>query len=238
MEIKCITIDDEHLALKLLSDYISKIPNLKLSAQFKNAAEAVIYLQTNSVDLIFLDIQMPDLTGIDFLKVIENKPLVIFTTAFGEYALEGFDLGVIDYLVKPIPFERFLKAANKAAHLLNLENKTSRNINENENNKVEKNYLFIKSGYKSEKVDFDEILYIEGLKEYINIFTLQKRYVKFERMKNIEEFLPSNKFVRVHKSYIVAIEKVTSVYGNIIEIGKTEIPIGRSYKKLVEDIFS
>jgi DNA-binding LytR/AlgR family response regulator len=238
MNIKCITIDDEYLALKLLADYISKINSLELIAQFKKPTDALDFLQNNKVELIFLDIQMPDLTGIDFIKTLNIKPLIIFTTAYEEFAIEGFDLGVLDYLVKPIAFDRFVKAVNKASRQILLENQATNKPNsEKEKNELknEKDFIFVKSGVKSFKINFDEILYIEGYKEYINIYTSDKRYTKLERMKNIEELLPSDKFLRVHKSYIIAINKVTSVFGNIIEINKTEIPIGRNFKKLVEE---
>ena len=234
MKLRCITIDDEHLAHKLLADYIKKVPVLELAGQFRKAADALEIINTGQADLIFLDIQMPDFTGIEFMKSLQNKPLVIFTTAYSQYALKGYELEVIDYLLKPIEFERFIKAVNKAVKQFILQS-NHENRTENTNTDKEQDYIFIKSGYKSIKVKLDDILYIEGLKEYANIFSENKKYTMLERLKNLELTLPSNKFIRVHKSFIVAIDKIDSIYGNIIELKKKNIPIGRTYKKEIEN---
>lgn len=233
MKIKCITIDDEHLAHKLLADYIKKVPMLELAGQFKKAADALEIINTGQVDLIFLDIQMPGFTGIEFMESLQNKPLVIFTTAYSEYALKGYELEVIDYLLKPIEFERFIKAVNKAAKQFMLQSNPE-NSPEKPNTDKEQDFIFVKSGYKSIKVKLDDILYIEGLKEYANIFTKERKYTMLERLKNLEFTLPSHKFMRVHKSFIVAIDKIDAIYGNVIEIKNKKIPVGRTYKKEVE----
>ena len=235
MKIKCITIDDEHLAHKLLADYIKKVPMLELVGQFKKAADALEIINTGQVDLIFLDIQMPDFTGIEFMESLQNKPLVIFTTAYSEYALKGYELEVIDYLLKPIEFERFIKAVNKAAKQFMLQSNNSENTPEKTGTGKEQDFIFVKSGYKSIKVKLDDILYIEGLKEYANIFTEERKYTMLERLKNLESTLPSHKFMRVHKSFIVAIDKIDAIYGNIIEIKNKKIPVGRTYKKEIEN---
>lgn len=234
MKIKCITIDDEHLAHKLLADYITKVPMLELAGQFKKAADALEIINAGQIDLIFLDIQMPGFTGIEFMESLQNKPLVIFTTAYSEYALKGYELEVIDYLLKPIEFERFVKAVNKAAKQLMLQS-NNKNTPEKTSANKEQDFIFVKSGYKSIKVKLDDILYIEGLKEYANIFTEERKYTLLERLKNLELTLPSHKFIRVHKSFIVAINKINAVYGNIIEIKNKKIPVGRTYKKEIEN---
>lgn len=236
MKIKCITIDDEHLAHKLLADYIKKVPMLELAGQFKKAADALEIINTGQVDLIFSDIQMPDFTGIEFIESLQNKPLVIFTTAYSEYALKGYELEVIDYLLKPIEFERFIKAVNKAVGQFMLQS-NHKNTPENTKTDKEQDFIFVKSGYKSIKVRLNEVLYIEGLKEYANIFTEEKKYTMLERLKNLELILLPHKFMRVHKSFIVAIDKIDAIYGNTIEIKNKKIPIGRTYKKEIENTF-
>ncbi len=234
MKLICITIDDEHLAHKLLADYIKKVPMLELAGQFKKAADALEIINTRQVDLIFLDIQMPGFTGIEFMESLQNKPLVIFTTAYSQYALKGYELEVIDYLLTPIEFERFIKAVNKAVKQFMLQS-NHENRTENTNTDEEQDFIFIKSGYRSIKVKLGDILYIEGLKEYANIFTEDKKYTMLERLKNLELTLPSNKFIRVHKSFIVAIDKIDAIYGNIIELKNKTIPIGSTYKKEIEN---
>lgn len=234
MKIKCITIDDEHLAHKLLADYIKKVPMLALTGQFKKATDALEIINTGQVDLIFSDIQMPDFTGIEFIESLHNKPLVIFTTAYSEYALKGYELEVVDYLLKPIEFERFIKATNKAISQFMLKS-NQKNTPENTNTDKEQDFIFVKSGYKSIKVKINEILYIEGLKEYANIYTEEKKYTMLERLKNLELLLHPHRFMRVHKSFIIAIDKIDAIYGNIIEIRNKKVPIGRTFKKEIEN---
>ena len=234
----CITVDDEPLALSLLEDFIGKIPFLKHLKSCKNAFEALDIIQKEKVDLIFLDINMPDITGIDLVKNLDNKPLVIFTTAYSDYAVQGFELNAIDYLVKPFLFERFFKAANKAYELFNLHNKNQNNASKIDN-KID-DYIFVKADYSSVKIYLKDILFVEGLKDYIKIHIKDKRILTLITMKKIEEKLPSSMFIRVHRSYIVAIDKIESIQRNRIVINEKWIPIGNSYKerfyKRIEDV--
>jgi len=225
---KCIIIDDEPLALELLEDFVSKIPNLELISACSNAIEAMSILQKNKIDLIFLDIEMPEFTGIEFIKSLEVKPLFIFTTAYSHYAVEGFNLNAVDYLVKPIPFHRFLKAINRAQELLLLKKA--------ENSPTIKslgspNFIFVKSDYENIKLNFDDIKYFEGLKDYIKIFsTSHKPILTLSNFKKIEEKLPEELFIRVHRSYIVSLKYINSVQRNRILIDGVRIPIGQNYK--------
>lgn len=224
--IRCIAVDDEPLALTIISEYARKIPFITLEKGFTNAAEALIYLQTEKPELVFLDIQMPEIKGVDFARMIQWKTAVIFTTAYSQYAIESYNLDAIDYLLKPIPFERFLQAVNKASRYL----QTDTNVTPAE----EKNFLFVKSGYKSVKINFDDILYIEGLKEYVTIYTKNQKVLKLDTLKNLEVVLPKNHFIRVHKSYIVNLIHVKASFGNTLEFNDKQIPIGRAFKELVQ----
>lgn len=227
MIINCIAIDDELPALKQMQDYISKIPYLNLLATFDNGFDTLNYLKDNSVDLVFLDIQMDDLNGIQLLYVLNNKPKVVLTTAYDQYALKAFDLEVSDYLLKPISFERFVKAVEKIYRELN--------INESDNtekseSKDHRNYFFVKTEFKMVRIDFDEIIYIEGLKEYLIIKTLSGKVLSLMTFKEIIDILPEDNFVRTHKSYIVAINKIESIERNRIKIGEKLIPVGNTFK--------
>ncbi len=225
-KIRCIAIDDEPFALEILSDDIRKIPFLALVNVFSNAVDAGKFLEKNVIDLIFLDIQMPTLTGTQFLRRISSPPMVIFTTAYEEYALEGYDLNIVDYLLKPIPFERFLKAANRAfeLHLLKVKDEPPLAAED-------RLYCFIHSEYKQIKLYYDEILYIEGLKDYVKIFTKSNSRPILTRMnlKRIEDKLADAQFCRVHQSYIVSLSKISSFQKTKLLIDKQEIPIGRSF---------
>lgn len=225
---KCIIIDDEPLALELLEDFVSKIPNLELVSACSNAIEAVSILQNNKIDLIFLDIEMPDFSGIEFIKSLEVKPLFIFTTAYSHYAIEGFNLNAVDYLVKPIPFHRFLKAVNRAQEIYLLrreENAPSIKTLSSPN------FIFVKSDYENIKLNFEDIKYFEGLKDYIKIFsTSHKPILTLSNFKKIEEKLPEDLFIRVHRSYIVSLKHINSVQRNRILIDGIRIPIGQNYK--------
>lgn len=224
----CIIIDDEPLAVELLEDFVSKIPNLKLVSSCSNAIEAVSILQNNKIDLIFLDIEMPEFTGIEFIKSLEVKPLFIFTTAYSHYAIEGFNLNAVDYLVKPIPFHRFLKAVNRAQEIYLLkkeENPPSIKTLSSPN------FIFVKSDYENIKLNFEDIKYFEGLKDYIKIFsTSHKPILTLSNFKKIEEKLPEELFIRVHRSYIVSLKYINSVQRNRILIDGVRIPIGQNYK--------
>lgn len=224
--INCLAVDDEPLALDVIENYIQRVPSINLLKKCNSAMEAYEFLQQNTVDLIFLDIQMPELNGIDFVKSLQVKPEIIFTTAFPNYALEGFNLDVVDYLLKPISFDRFLKAVNKASNVINAEE----NSVQASSVEMESDYIFVKADQKMVKIKYDDIFYVEGMKDYVKIFTSEKMIVTLQTMKNMEENLPSNLFKRVHRSYIISIDKIKSVMGNSVEIKDKYVPIGQSYK--------
>ncbi len=227
--IRCLAIDDEMLALDLLEDNIKKVPFLELIQACKSAMEAMEVLRNQPIDLLFLDIQMPDISGIQLIKSLHHKPLVIFTTAFSKYATEGYDLDVIDYLLKPYSFERFLKAVNKAYEYLDLRNRASNQANVKEI-VASSNFLFVKADYKLYKINLKDILYIEGLKDYVKIFVSEKPIVTQMSMKALEEKLPPNDFIRVHRSFIVAFNKIDFIQKQMLTIGKKEIPISEHYR--------
>jgi DNA-binding LytR/AlgR family response regulator len=226
--LNCIAVDDENLALDLIEDNILKVPFLNLVKRCKNAFEAMEVLQSQDIDLIFLDIQMPGITGVQFLQSMTKSPMVIFVTAYKQYALEGYNLNVIDYLLKPIDFERFLKAVNKAAELHSLKQKAEgvEPISEGKNSTI-----FVNADYSLVKVKTDEITYIEGLKDYIKIHlnSSTKPIVTRMTMKSIEEKLPSSEFFRVHKSFIISLDKIESIRNLKIKIGNAQIPVSESY---------
>lgn len=228
--IKCIIIDDEPLALELLEDFISKISFLELVASCSNGFEATDILHTHDIDLIFTDIEMPNFSGIDIIKSLEHKPHFIFTTAYSHYAVEGFNLNAIDYLVKPIPFHRFLKAATRALNILNPKEDQPQAANIPVL-KTEPEFIFVKSEYENIKINLNEIKYVEGLKDYIKIYTnCEKPLLTLNSLKRFEEKLGSTNFIRVHKSYIISLNHITSVQRNRIIIDGKRIPIGFSYK--------
>ena len=237
----CIAIDDEPLALELMEDFIGKVPFLQLTGKCRNAFEALEILQNNKVDLMFLDINMPDLSGIQLLKSIQNKPMVIFTTAYQQYALEGYTLDVIDYLLKPIPFDRFLKAANKAYEYHSLKQKNTEVIQVQPQAAIkEPEYLFVKADYQIVKINFIDIQYIEGLKDYIKIYldSKDKPILTLLSMKAMEEKLPSRDFIRVHRSFIVSIRKIDYIQKSKIWIGAKIIPIGELYQSQVSKMLN
>ena len=225
--IRCIAIDDEALALDLIEDNISKIPFLELAGRFTNAFDALKLMQEQPVDLLFLDIQMPDISGIQFLKSLQQKPMVIFTTAFSKYALEGFELDVIDYLLKPYSFERFLKAINKAHEFFELQEKAKAGL---KSTTFGSHYLFVRADYKLVKIDIQEIRYIEGLKDYVKIYCGEKPVLTQMSVKVIEEKLPPHDFIRVHRSFIVAFDKIDFIHKSFISIKGREIPLSDNYK--------
>ena len=226
--LKCMVIDDEPLAIQLLENHISKVPFLELTNTFKNPLDALISINTSPVDLIFLDIQMPQLNGVQFMKLLQNRAQVIITSAYQEYAIDGFEHNVVDYLLKPISFERFYKAVEKAQNLRNPAQKVERMP---ETFPATGGYIFIKVETKMVRVELDDILFIEGLKNYVSIQTKTKKIVTLQVMKQLEESLPSNRFLRVHKSYIVALDKINSVERQEIYIGDRVIPIGITYQE-------
>lgn len=229
--LNCIAVDDESLALDLIEDNINKVPFLRLAKRCKNAFDAIEVLQNETIDLIFLDIQMPGITGVQFLHSLKNKPMVIFVTAYKQYALEGFELDVVDYLLKPIDFERFLKAVNKASELFTLKSKTQ--ILEDKSTTEKVSAIFVNADYSLVKIKVSEITYIEGLKDYIKIYvsTSSKPIVTRMTMKAIEDKLPSSECYRVHKSFIVSLDKIESIRNLKIKIGTAQIPISESYSE-------
>ncbi|MEM8999288.1 MAG: response regulator transcription factor [Bacteroidota bacterium] len=223
--IKCILVDDEPLARSLLEAHIAEIPYLQLLGSFKNALEASAFLSNEMVDVVFLDIQMPKLTGIDFLSVISNPPKVIFTTAYREYALESYEFETVDYLLKPITFPRFLKAVNKLTNHV-------QQLSKGENKQPVKDYLYVTNNKKQVKVVLDNVSHIESLKDYIRIHLVNETLVIKEQLGRIVEELPPH-FIRVHRSYVINTKKITAYTTHDIEIGKLEVPIGGKYKEYV-----
>lgn len=224
-----ILVDDEPLAQEIVETHISKFPNLNLVAKCSNAVEASQALKEKEVDLMFLDIQMPQISGIDFLKTLPNPPKVILTTAFSEYAMDGYDLNVVDYLLKPISFDRFAKAVNKAISQEQTEIESS-------HNKENADYIFVKADKKLIKIHFNDIFYIEGLKDYVILHTPNGRVVTLQTMKSLETKLPQDLFMRVHRSYIVNLGNITIIEGNTVQIDKKIIPIGKNYKESLLDM--
>lgn len=231
---KVLLVDDEYLALQLLESYLIQFDHFEILGKEKSPITALNLLRNQEVDLLFLDIQMPGLNGNDLLRSLPNPPVTIYTTAYPDYALEAFDLNVVDYLLKPIPFERFVKATNKAMELL--EGKKREEAGEKE--EAHKNYIAVKVDGKMVRIPLQDILYIEGLKEYVKIICAQKKFVTLDTMKRLEEILPSDKFMRVHKSYIVAIDKIQALNGNMLELGAIQLPISRNSKdEILKRIF-
>lgn len=252
-KIRCLAVDDEPLALDILANYIQKTPNLSLVATCTEPLEALSLIQQGKIDLLFLDIQMPTLTGIQFLRVMNGKCKTILTTAYSEYALEGYEYDVADYLLKPISFERFLKAVQKAITQLSITNEQlsvgnfqssvgslpspiieedlKALSNPTSTQQQQLDFIFVKTEYKIQKINLSDILYLEGLKDYVSIYTANERILTLQTMKKMEEMLPSNRFVRVHKSYIVSLEKIETIERQRIFIGKNTIPVGDSFQK-------
>lgn len=233
MKIKCLAIDDEPLALQQIAGYIQQISFLKLEAQCTNAFEALKVLESKSIDLMFVDINMPDLNGMEFVKSLEHKPLLIFTTAYSEYALEGFKVDALDYLLKPFYFSEFSKAVQKAKKQFELMQNAPEELNTNND------YLFIKSEYKLVRINLADILYIEGMKEYVRIhLTGQKPVMSLLSMKSLEEKLPENQFMRVHRSYIVNLGKITTVERHRIVFDDVRIPVSDNYKEKFQEFLN
>lgn len=231
MVINTIAIDDEPLALGLVSGYIEKTPGLKLAGRFDNPLDASEFIRENGVDLIFLDIQMPDLTGTEFIRTMEKGAKVVFTTAWEKYALEGYKLDVVDYLLKPFSYEEFLVAVNKAKKRLNMERQVKANIVANSR------FLFLKSDYKIRRINFNDILYIEGLKDYVKVFTQNnpKPVLSLISLKALESKLPSEKFMRIHRSFIVNLERIEVIERSRIVFGKAYIPVSDQYKNKFQE---
>lgn len=228
---KCVIIDDEPLAVELLEDFVRKIDSLELVSTFNNAIDAVSFINQNNVDLIFLDIQMPHFSGIEFLNTIEKKPLIIFTTAYSDYAVEGFNLGAVDYLVKPIPFHRFLKSVVRAQQILNPAAALQTIAETSTTPESEQDFMFVRAEYENVKMNFSEILFIEGLKDYVKIYTTDNKFtLTLISLIKLENLLSSKGFSRIHRSYIINIKHVKSIQKNKVLISDKRIPISESYK--------
>lgn len=228
-KISCIIVDDEPMAREILSSFVAKIPQLELIKTCSNAMEAFDIVNNSHIDLIFLDINMPEVSGLSLAKSINKKSKLIFTTAYREYAVDGFDLQAVDYLLKPIAFDRFLQSVNKFFELTNMNLPVNSSLEKTPKN----DFIFVRADRKMLKVNFNEILYIESLSDYIKIHTKETTIVTRETISNIETKLPQNEFLRVHRSFIVAISQVTSYTNEYVEIGKKAISISRSYKDSV-----
>lgn len=228
-EIRCIIVEDEPLAAKVLADYIAQVPFLKLQGKFKDAILATEFLHQHTTDLIFLDIHLPKLKGMAFLKTLTHPPAVIITTAYHEYAVEGFNLNVTDYLLKPVEFERFLVAVNKV-------HASPAPVNVAVENKEQKDYLFVTVQKKKVKILFADIIYIESQQEYIKVVTTKKTYFSKLTTTEIESLLPSHLFKRIHRSYIVSVNRIDSYTADTVEMGGISIPIGRSFRNVLKDL--
>jgi len=234
VNLSCLIVEDEPLARNLLTEYVRKVPYLTLVDACSSPLAAIEVLRKNTIDVMFLDIQMPEITGITLLKTLQKKPLVILTTAYSEYALESYELDVLDYLLKPVTFERFLRAVDKANQRLTSTSQpttpTEKTVDSNQP------FVFVKDGTKLVKILLDDILYVEGLKDYVTIHTRQQKITSLQRLKNLEEQLPSNKFIRIHHSYIIALSAIDVIHKGEVQVGNVFIPISDSYKKTFRDI--
>ena len=239
MNIKCAIIDDEFLARQYLKDYVSKVPFLELVGDFNSPLKVLDLLSAGKVDLLFLDIQMPDISGLEFLKTLDKQPYIILTTAYKEYALEGYELNVTDYLLKPFPFERFVKAVNKVVEQIKKGqiNFIEANESKTPETQVHDDFIVIRADRKYYKVNYDDLIYIEGQKAYVTFYTSKGPITALASFKDLEENLPSDQFIRIHKSYIVSIKRIHTLEGNSIEIAKKFLPVGKSYRKKVDKIF-
>ncbi len=229
--ISCIAIDDEPLALQLITGYIEKTPVLNLAGGFDNPIDATEFLTGHPVDLIFVDIQMPDLTGIEFTRLLEKGPKIIFTTAFEQYALEGYKLEIVDYLLKPFSYEEFLSAVQKAVRLIGLEQRDQNKV------EVKNEFLFLKSEYKIKRINFNDVLYIEGMKDYVKVYISgeSQPVLSLTSLKILEAKLPPEKFMRVHRSFIVNLEKIHTIERSRIVFGRVYIPVSEQYKDKFQD---
>jgi len=243
MSIRCAIIDDEYLARKYMKDYVAKIPYLELIGDFNSPMKVMEELQAGKIDLLLLDIQMPDISGLEFLKSLEARPYVILTTAYEEYALEGYELEVTDYLLKPFSFDRFLKATNKVYNAI--QEKTNKPAQPHTSHQQEAqtdfkdNYIIIRADRKLYKINYEDLVYIEGQKAYVTFHSEnKKRITALASLKDLEEKLPSDRFIRIHKSYIVSIKKIDALEGNQLEVAGEKFPVGNHYRQEVAKLFN
>jgi len=227
--VKCLIVDDEPMARDVIRRYVEKIPSLQVAGEFGNAIDATLYLQRNAIDMIFLDIRMPQLTGTDFVRSLRHVPKIIFTTAHKEYAHEGFELDVVDYLLKPIRFDRFLRAVNKAFPAKHQE-VVAINPLAGHNTKFASPFIYLRVDRKMIKVLMDDILYVESSKDYVKVFTTSSTIMTRQTISSVEAMLSENKFFRIHRSYIVSLDKIKSFTTEVVEVGNTELPIGKLYR--------
>jgi two-component system LytT family response regulator len=227
--IRCLVVDDEPPAREIIRRYIEQVSSLQLAGECGNAIQAFTFLQQQPVDLLFLDIRMPQLNGNDFLKTLKNPPKVIFTTAYSEYAVEGYELDAVDYLLKPVPFDRFLKAVNKAYQLTAAKPELPLTTDEGRND----SFVYFRADRKMVKVMLDDILYIESMKDYIKVMTKSTTIITKQSISSVEAMLPEKKFIRTHRSFIVSLDKIKSFTSELIDIAATEVPVGKLYRNAV-----
>lgn len=237
MKINCIIVDDEIHARKVLEKYIADIPHIKLIKSCKNALEAMEILRTQAIDAMFLDINMPKLTGLNFLESLKNPPIVVITTAYREYAVDAYELDVIDYLHKPIPFPRFIKAISKIEEKLQIRNNYT-SVSQEKTENTSQDFIFIKADKKTIKLNFNDIKYIEGLGDYIKIHTKSKIIISKLTIKKMVDLLPENQFPRIHKSFIISLNLIDSIEGNQVQIEEQKIPIGQIYRQSFMDLIN
>jgi two-component system, LytTR family, response regulator len=234
LNLTCLIVEDEPLARNLLTEYVRKVSFLQLLDACSSPLAAIEVLRNQPVDLLFLDIQMPEITGLALLKILPKRPMVILTTAYSEYALEGYELDVVDYLLKPITFERFLKAVEKAGQRQAVPPPSTYSVAAPQA-EVSPPFVFVKDGTRLVKVRWNDILYVEGLKDYVAIHTRQQKIVSLQRLKSLEQELPSDQFIRIHHSYIVSIEAIDAIHKDKVQIGKAFLPVSDSYRKAFKD---
>jgi two-component system, LytTR family, response regulator len=229
LKLNCVIIEDEPLARNLMVEYVKKVPSLNLIEAFSNPLAAMETLRSASIDILFLDVQMPEITGISLLKILKKRPIVVLTTAYSQYALEGYELDVADYLLKPITFERFLKSVDKITQ--RLESAPAVQQTPVESTTLASPFIFVKDGTKLVKVKLDEVLFIEGLKDYVTIHTVNQKIVTLQRLKALEEQLPATQFIRIHNSYIVSLGAIDVIQKNEVQIKGVTLPVGDTYRK-------
>jgi two-component system LytT family response regulator len=232
VNLNCLIVEDEPLARQLLTEYVKKVPFLNLVKACSSPMEAIEVLRDHPVDLLFLDIQMPEITGITFLKTLQKRPMVILTTAYSEYALESYELDVVDYLLKPVTLERFLRAVDKASERSTAPPVPA--VREQVQDPVQP-FVFVKDGTKLVKIRWNDILYVEGLKDYVTIHTRQQKIVSLQRLKALEETLPQDQFIRIHNSYIIALQAIDTIHKDKVQIGAVFLPISDSYRKAFKE---
>jgi|WetSurSiteA1Bulk_404760.scaffolds.fasta_scaffold00754_7 DNA-binding LytR/AlgR family response regulator len=240
MKLTCAIIDDEYLARQYIKDYVERLPFLELKGDYDSPLMIMEELKSNAIDILFLDIQMPDITGLDFLKIINPLPCVILTTAYKEYALEGYEYNVVDYLLKPISFERFLKAINKAADKIEKERSLGKGADSlhRAGPLVQEGFMTIRADRRWYKINYDDLYYVEGQKAYVTFHTRNKKITALFSLKELEGSLPADRFIRIHKSFIVAVKHIETLEGNMIGIFGQKLAVGSNYRESVDKLFN